>query len=113
VSVAIFERIIEFSSLFSKSLWKALFVSYGGPFVVAACIKILQDCLSFLQPQLLRLFLSFISAYQSARLSDTGAKLGPSPLEGFSIATAMFVAAILQSIILHQVRVPPDPFLSC
>ncbi|KAI9464554.1 P-loop containing nucleoside triphosphate hydrolase protein [Lactarius psammicola] len=78
-----------------KSLWMALFVSYGGPFAVAACLKILQDCLSFLQPQLLRLFLSFISAYQSARLSDTS-NLGPSPLEGFSIATVMF------SIILHQ-----------
>ncbi|KAI9440473.1 P-loop containing nucleoside triphosphate hydrolase protein [Lactarius indigo] len=82
-----------------KSLWTALFVSYGGPFVAAACLKILQDCLSFLQPQLLRLFLSFISAYQSARLSDTS---GPSPLEGFSIATAMFIAAVIQSIILHQ-----------
>ncbi|KAH9000229.1 P-loop containing nucleoside triphosphate hydrolase protein [Lactarius akahatsu] len=82
-----------------KSLWTALFVSYGGPFAFAACLKVLQDCLSFLQPQLLRLFLSFISAYQSARLSDTS---GPSPLEGFSIATAMFVAAIIQSILLHQ-----------
>ncbi|KAH9175036.1 ABC transporter transmembrane region-domain-containing protein [Lactarius sanguifluus] len=82
-----------------KSLWTALFVSYGGPFAFAACLKVLQDSLSFLQPQLLRLFLSFISAYQSARLSDTS---GPSPLEGFSIATAMFVAAIIQSILLHQ-----------
>ncbi|KAF8271622.1 metal resistance protein YCF1 [Lactarius quietus] len=84
-----------------KSLWRALFVSFGGPFVVAAGLKLFSDCLSFLQPQLLRLFLSFISAYQSARLSDTISK-GPSPLEGFSIATAMFVAAIIQSIILHQ-----------
>ncbi len=95
-------------SLFSKSLWTALFVSYGGPFSFAACLKILQDCLSFLQPQLLRLFLSFISAYQSARLSDTSSKLGPSPIEGFSIATAMFITAIIQSIILHQVRAPSD-----
>jgi hypothetical protein len=99
---------LKFKLLFSKSLLMALFASYGGPFTVAAGFKILQDSLSFLQPQLLRLFLSFISAYQSARLNNTNSKHGPSPLEGFSIATAMFVTAIIQSIILHQVRVPPD-----
>jgi ATP-binding cassette subfamily C (CFTR/MRP) protein 1 len=81
----------------------ALFASYGGPLAFAACLKLLQDCLSFLQPQLLRLFLSFISSYQSARLSGMGEHLAPSAVEGFSIATLMFLAAIVQSIILHQV----------
>ncbi|KAI0305966.1 metal resistance protein YCF1 [Multifurca ochricompacta] len=95
-------QILQHAMKKHKSLWTALFVSYGGPYVVAACLKILQDCLSFLQPQLLRLFLSFISAYQSARLSGTDDKLAPSPVEGFSIAAIMFIAAITQSIILHQ-----------
>jgi hypothetical protein len=104
----LFSPLLVFKYLFSKSLWTALFVSFGGPFVVAASFKLLQDSLAFLQPQLLRLFLSFISAYQSARQSDTSTKPGPSPLEGFSIATAMFVTAIIQSIILHQVSVPPN-----
>ncbi|KAI0285929.1 metal resistance protein YCF1 [Russula aff. rugulosa BPL654] len=85
-----------------KSLWTALFTSYGGPYAFAACLKLLQDSLSFLQPQLLRLFLSFISSYQSARLSGMGEHLAPSALEGFSIATLMFLAAIMQSIILNQ-----------
>ncbi|KAH9975853.1 P-loop containing nucleoside triphosphate hydrolase protein [Lactifluus volemus] len=78
-----------------KSLWVSLFVSYGGPFVVAASLKIIQDCLSFLQPQLLRLFLSFISAYQDARANGTSDT-------GLSIAAIMFGAAIIQSIVLHQ-----------
>ncbi|KAI0255781.1 P-loop containing nucleoside triphosphate hydrolase protein [Lactifluus subvellereus] len=93
---------LQYSMKKHKSLWTALFVSYGGPFVVAAWFKIMQDCLSFLQPQLLRLFLSFISAYQSARLYGTDDKPAPSPMQGFSIATLMFTAAIIQSIILHQ-----------
>jgi len=83
----------------------ALFTSYGGPFAFAACLKLLQDCLSFLQPQLLRLFLSFISSYQSARLSGMGEHLTPSPVGGFSIATLMFLTAITQSIIVHQVGI--------
>jgi hypothetical protein len=82
-----------------------MFVSYGGPFTFAACLKLLQDCLLFLQPQLLRLFLSFISAYQSARLRSLSDQLAPSPFEGLSIAALMFAAAVVQSIIVHQVSV--------
>jgi hypothetical protein len=90
-----------------------MFVSYGRPFVFAACLKILQDCLAFLQPQLLRLFLSFISRYQSIRLHGVGDQLAPSPFEGLSIAALMFFAAVVQSIILHQVRVYLKCSLSC
>ena len=91
----------------------ALFASYGGPLAFAACLKFIQDCLSFLQPQLLRLFLSFISSYQSAKLSGTDEHLAPSAVEGFSIATLMFLAAITQSIMLHQVGVRSQFSLSC
>jgi hypothetical protein len=96
--------------LSSKSLWTALFASYGGPFAFAACLKLLQDSLAFLQPQLLRLFLSFISSYQSARLSGISDHLAPSAVEGISIATIMFLTAMVQSIILHQVRVHFEKF---
>jgi hypothetical protein len=82
-----------------------MFVSYGRPYLFAACLKMTQDCLAFVQPQLLRLFLSFISAYQSAKLNGTSDQLAPSPLQGLSIATLMFLTAIIQSIILHQVRI--------
>jgi hypothetical protein len=82
-----------------------MFVSYGRPYLFAACLKMTQDCLAFVQPQLLRLFLSFITAYQSAKLNGMSDQLAPSPLQGLSIATLMFLAAIIQSIILHQVRI--------
>ena len=62
-------------------------------------LKVIQDALAFLQPQLLRWLLSYISAYQSSRFSDDG----PIAIEGFAIATIMFVASIVQTIILHQV----------
>ncbi|KAI0272641.1 hypothetical protein BC834DRAFT_840866 [Gloeopeniophorella convolvens] len=84
------------------SLWPALFASYGGPYAVAAGLKITVDCLSFLQPQLLRLFLAFISAYQASKLNEDTSKPAPSPVQGFAIASTMFCAAITQSIILHQ-----------
>ncbi|KAI0065635.1 metal resistance protein YCF1 [Artomyces pyxidatus] len=82
-----------------NSLWVALFAAYGGPFAVAAGLKVLQDCLAFLQPQLLRLFLSYIASYQSSRDSD---QAPPNSAEGFAIACTMFVAAVVQSVILHQ-----------
>ncbi|KAI0080155.1 metal resistance protein YCF1 [Panus rudis PR-1116 ss-1] len=82
-----------------KSLWVSLFVAYGGPYALAAVLKLIQDCLAFLQPQLLRWLLSYISDYQSSRYD--GGK-GPSPLEGFAIAILMFVASVTQTVILHQ-----------
>jgi ATP-binding cassette, subfamily C (CFTR/MRP), member 1 len=82
-------------------LWRALFVAYGGPFAVAAALKILQDLLAFLQPQLLRLLLSYISLYQSSRLDDGR----PSELQGFAIAIIMFIASVAQTICLNQVSV--------
>lgn len=85
-------------------LWRALFVAYGSPYVLAACLKIVQDCLAFLQPQLLRWLLSYISDYQSAWYG-TGfdGPSGPSPLQGFAIAAIMFIAAVTQTFILQQV----------
>ena len=63
-----------------------------------------QDCLAFLQPQLLRRLLSFITDYQEAR---EGLRNGlPTPLIGFSFASLMFLASIIQTVILHQVCHP-------
>ena len=76
-------------------------------------LKLLQDCLAFLQPQLLRLLLSFISDYQSARPDDSGTVIGgPSALQGFAIAVLMFAASIAQTVILHQVRTLPICYLT-
>ncbi|KAJ3484887.1 hypothetical protein NLI96_g5332 [Meripilus lineatus] len=82
-----------------KSLYLGLFAAYGGPYAIAGGLKILQDCLAFLQPQLLRWLLSFISEYQTSRLHGSD---GPSAVEGFFIAVLMFAAAITQTVVLHQ-----------
>jgi len=92
-----------------KSLWTALFFAYGGSYAFAALLKIFQDALNFLQPQLLRWLLSYISSYQSARdrenmyfpMSRLSGGSG-SPVEGYSIAAMMFIASIIQTVILHQ-----------
>jgi ATP-binding cassette, subfamily C (CFTR/MRP), member 1 len=89
--------------LHSRALWRALAAAYGGPYALAAALKLLQDCLAFLQPQLLRRLLVFISDYQSAR---NNGEEPPSAYQGFAIAAVMFVAALAQTMILHQVFLP-------
>jgi len=84
--------------LFS-TLWKALFVAYGRPYAIAAGLKITQDFLAFLQPQLLRVLLLYISAYQGSRFGYSR----PSDFQGFAIAVLMFVASIIQTVCLNQV----------
>jgi ATP-binding cassette subfamily C (CFTR/MRP) protein 1 len=78
----------------------ALLIAYGGPYLGAACLKVIQDCLAFLQPQLLRLLLAYISSYQDSRRLDDGS--GPGGIQGFVITVSMFCAAVIQSIILNQ-----------
>lgn len=70
-----------------------MFVAYGGPYTVAAGLKVLQDLLAFLQPQLLRLFLAFIARYQAAKYgSAKGMSREPTALETFVITN--FVSLI-------------------
>ncbi|KAJ3985950.1 multidrug resistance-associated ABC transporter [Lentinula detonsa] len=85
------------------SLWKALFIAYGRTYAFAALLKLLSDCLSFSQPQLLRLLLSYISSYQSSRFGPwTAGVAKPHPLEGFVYAALMFVASTAQTVVLNQ-----------
>ena len=70
---------------------------------MAAILKIVQDCLVFLQPQLLRWLLAYISRYQEARFEPSCNEKCPTLLEGFAIAFVMFTAATIQSITLNQV----------
>ncbi|KIJ59434.1 hypothetical protein HYDPIDRAFT_118534 [Hydnomerulius pinastri MD-312] len=83
-----------------SGLWTSLFIAYGGPYLGATILKLMQDSLAFVQPQLLRWILSYISNYQSTK----GAEVveGPSPVEGYAVAILMFVASIAQTTILHQ-----------
>jgi ATP-binding cassette, subfamily C (CFTR/MRP), member 1 len=85
----------------SPSLWRALAYSYGGPFALALILKIFTDLLSFAQPQFLHMLLSFILEYQRGKENTSG-------IRGFAISLLMFVAAIAQSAILHQVSFQSD-----
>ncbi|KAG2035311.1 P-loop containing nucleoside triphosphate hydrolase protein [Suillus americanus] len=84
-----------------SSVWLALFLSYGGPYMGAAFLKLFQDSLAFLQPQLLRWLLAYISNYQSTK-GMANLLVGPSPLEGYIVAIIMFVASMAQTVVLHQ-----------
>ncbi|OCH89274.1 hypothetical protein OBBRIDRAFT_804843 [Obba rivulosa] len=68
-----------------SSLWKAPLLAYRGPCAFAAFLKFIQDCLAFLQPQLLCWLLAYISEYQSARYSG-GAT--PSPLKALQLPSS-------------------------
>ncbi|KAK4056218.1 hypothetical protein OIO90_002659 [Microbotryomycetes sp. JL221] len=75
------------------SLTGALFSAYGGPFMTAALFKLLQDLLSFTQPQLLKRLLQFVATYGTAH---------PEPaFHGYIIAVGMFVCAVTQTLLLH------------
>lgn len=77
------------------SLWKTLFVAYGGPYLMGAVIKTGSDCLAFVQPQLLRFLISFVDSYRPGNEPEP-------PIKGAAIALAMFVVSVAQTACLHQ-----------
>lgn len=77
------------------SLWIALFRGFGGPYYRATLIKTFSDALSFAQPQLLRLLISFVDSYR------TGQQRQP-VIRGAAIAIAMFAVSVSHTVCLHQ-----------
>ncbi|RMZ75001.1 hypothetical protein DV737_g5549, partial [Chaetothyriales sp. CBS 132003] len=77
------------------SLWIALAKAFGRPYLRAACIKTVSDCLSFVQPQLLRLLITFVDSYRA------GNKPQPA-ISGIAIVFAMFATSVCQTVTLHQ-----------
>ena len=78
------------------SLWIALFRGFGGPYLQGSVIKTFSDTLSFVQPQLLRLLISFVDSYRSGNPS-------PQPvIRGAVISLAMFAVSVAQTVLLHQ-----------
>lgn len=76
------------------SLWIAMFRAYGGPYMVAAIFKVINDVTQYIQPQLLRFLIAFVASYQTQR---------PQPVvQGAAIAFAMFACATLQTTMVHQ-----------
>lgn len=95
---------LEDASKKHSNLWVALTVAYGSTYAFAAVLKIIQDLLAFAQPQFLRMFLAYISRYQAS--SDPTLGHPPSAVEGFVIVGGMFISAVAQTIVLHQVGIP-------
>ena len=78
----------------SPSLWLALFRGFGGPYYRGGLFKSVSDVLAFVQPQLLRLLITFVESYRGD---------DPQPvIRGVAIALAMFAVSVNQTIFLHQ-----------
>ena len=78
------------------SLWMALFRGFSGPYFRATIIKTFSDALSFIQPQLLRLLISFVDSYRKGNPN-------PQPIvRGAAISLAMFAVSVSQTALLHQ-----------
>ena len=76
------------------SLWLALFRAFGLPYLGGAIFKSVSDILAFVQPQLLRLLISFIDSYRTD---------SPQPVVyGAVIALSMFAVSAVQTVCLHQ-----------
>lgn len=79
----------------NPSIWIALFRAFGGAYFRGGLFKAVHDTLAFVQPQLLRLLISFVASYN---FGDH-----PQPLvRGVIIALAMFATSIVQTMVLHQ-----------
>ncbi|XP_064006538.1 ATP-binding cassette sub-family C member 3 isoform X2 [Pogoniulus pusillus] len=72
------------------SFLKALLRAFGPYFFIGSFFKLIQDLLSFVNPQLLSILISFI------KNKDAPAWWG------FLIAALMFICAVLQTLVLHQ-----------
>uniref|UniRef100_A0A8C9FWN7 ABC-type glutathione-S-conjugate transporter n=1 Tax=Pavo cristatus TaxID=9049 RepID=A0A8C9FWN7_PAVCR len=85
--------LIYFKNLISckkPSFLKALMRTFGPYFLIGSFFKLIQDLLSFVNPQLLSVLISFI------KNKDAPAWWG------FLIAALMFTCAVLQTLMLHQ-----------
>ncbi|KAG9239762.1 P-loop containing nucleoside triphosphate hydrolase protein [Amylocarpus encephaloides] len=79
------------------SLWMAIFRSFSGPYFRGALFKIISDTSAFIQPQLLRLLITFVDSYRPGNPNPPQAVI-----KGAAIALGMATVSITQTIALHQ-----------
>ncbi|KAM9424656.1 LOW QUALITY PROTEIN: ATP-binding cassette sub-family C member 3 [Pholidichthys leucotaenia] len=72
------------------SFLRALLKAFGPYFLIGSAYKLLQDVITFVNPQLLRLLISFIK------------EEGAPNWRGYVLAFLMFFTALLQTLILHH-----------
>ncbi|KAF2418923.1 multidrug resistance-associated protein 1 [Tothia fuscella] len=78
----------------NPNLWVALVRAFGYPYLRGSIFKSLSDVLQFLQPQLLRLLITWVDSYRTEK---------PQPvIRGAAIALGMFALSVTQTAALHQ-----------
>jgi ATP-binding cassette, subfamily C (CFTR/MRP), member 1 len=77
----------------NPSVTWAILRAYGKTYAVAGIFKGCQDILAFVQPQLLRMLLTFVSTFEKGKSS---------PIKGFAIAGTMFLVSVAQTSFVHQ-----------
>jgi hypothetical protein len=97
---AIFKEAWEFELEHRKhpSLWMALFRGFSGPYFRGAVFKTVADSLAFVQPQLLRLLITFVASYDRKNSVEDRQPV----IRGAAIALAMFAVSVGQTMALHQ-----------
>ncbi|KAK4974053.1 hypothetical protein LTR28_010611 [Elasticomyces elasticus] len=76
------------------SIWIALFRGFSGSYFQATIFKTSSDILAFVQPQFLRLLISFADSYRGDE---------PQPvIRGTAIALGMFAVSVTQTLCLYQ-----------
>lgn len=86
------------------SLFAAVARAYGGPYLIASALKLGNDCLSFAQPQLLRLLLRFIASYRTDSpdpVSMRAAKRAVSPARAVTLNTNS--SMLVLKCVMHHV----------
>ncbi|RIA93900.1 ATP-binding cassette transporter 1 [Glomus cerebriforme] len=79
----------------NPSLLKAIAFTFGSQFAFAAVFKASQDCLNFVQPQLLGELMRFVNSQREEATKQPAYR-------GYCIAILMFLTAVIQTIFLHQ-----------
>ncbi|XP_069563543.1 ATP-binding cassette sub-family C member 3 isoform X1 [Brachyistius frenatus] len=72
------------------SFLRALIKAFGPYFLIGSAYKLLQDAITFVNPQLLRMLISFTK------------QKGVPDWWGYTLAVLMFFTALLQTLILHH-----------
>lgn len=80
--------------------------AFGPTFLFGAILKLVQDLLTFVSPQLLRALIKFVSPSENATLSDGNDKdyydAHPPMWRGILYAVLLFVVASMQTLFLSQ-----------
>ncbi|CAA93309.3 ATP-binding cassette transporter abc2 [Schizosaccharomyces pombe] len=78
----------------SLYMWGVLFLNHWKLTVVIIVLKLVQDVVAFIQPNLIRKIVIFVSSYSSEHPQP--------PQVGFSLAIAMFLTNVVQTALLQQ-----------